>query len=101
MDPLLDAIRCHYVSHYCRRQFPPPIRVVSLAPPGVPNHHDLDALIPDTVTGTISGFDCINTQCKIAEVFLDMCEFLRDYLASSEILDVVRHMTGVPCSYFP
>lgn len=65
---------------------------------GVFTYQVLDAIIPDIPAGELDGYDCWDIDVENVQVFIDVCAFLIDYSASSEVLGVVPHSARAPFS---
>lgn len=94
--------RCYTQSlglSFFRWRFSLSVQTVSLTPLEVSTNQVLGALIPDIVTETRNGFDCMEPQNQNAKVFLDMCGLLGEHPASSLVLDITKQMAGAPCTH--
>lgn len=54
--------------------------------------------IPDSVKNTLQVFECFDGTGIIANVYLDMGEVFADYAASSQVIEVKKHMAGALCA---
>lgn len=75
------------------------IRSVALEPTGISNIQILDAFIPDIITGTINDFYCDDFQDQKAKALLDISKLLCNFSASSQILHIMKHKAGAPCTH--
>lgn len=48
------------------------------------------------ITGTTNGSDCIDAKSRTSKNFLDLCGFMGDYPAQSQVIDGMGHTTGAP-----
>lgn len=71
---------------FCQRRSSFLAQTVSLTPPGASTNQIFDALLLDTLTGAISGFDCINARGQNAKEFLRyVWDFWRLYSFAASI----------------
>lgn len=49
--------------------------------------------------GVPDGFKCYDAKSQNLRVFIEVCCFLRDYLASTQIMDVMKHISRAPCNH--
>lgn len=81
------------------------MRLVSLVgaiwttPPGVSTSQQLDYPIPDTAKGTVEGFERFDGTRNKTKVDPDICVFLGDCPASSQLIDVMKDIGVGPCTH--
>lgn len=61
---------------HCKRMSVSFVRQLCLKPAVMSRNQGLDPLIPDTLTKTTEGSDCIDVECGKSKAFLDTCGFL-------------------------
>ena len=80
----------------CRRSTSA-VRVLGVTGPGVSTNHVLRYIARDIVQGCTSGFRDKDPYGNDCVIFLDFIGFVSDYPACSHVLDVMGHISDVPC----
>lgn len=79
-----------------RKRFVSSIRPISLRSPGFSRKQVLDAKLFDIIARTVDGFDSCDIERENVWGFIDVCGFLANYLASSEVLNAMKHSARAP-----
>lgn len=84
----------------CRRKLVFYVQSICIIPPGVDIIQALGFLVDDIILGAAECFEWIDEKGEEVEGFLRTCRFLGDYHALRQIIDVMKHINGAPCTYY-
>lgn len=86
--------------HVRSRQIQKDIRTLLLTLAAVPTNVVVDHLIRDLVSGSFNRVECIDALREKAKAFFDIFGSIRDYAASTAVVDLKCHTATAPCTHF-
>lgn len=84
-----------------KERFVSSIRASQLTPEGISTNGALDATIPDIIVGIVVGYEFCFSGGKVICDFVDGCSLLATHPASSEELDVMKHIVFARYTHYP
>lgn len=78
------------------------ISIILLTPEDVSNNYVLSHIIDDIVHETFfRGVDTVDIHGRTFNVFLEACGFVAEYAASSQVVELYKHVARVPYMHCP